>query len=124
MSAILSLVLFALTPALIHIGKLTDNARKLLLGMLLINSVYMSGRSLNTILINGVIDGGGDTIFDLYSLAICMWGIAIPLAALGTYVFHWHVLVVYACTCIDEVGKIPWVIIRFKKYKWVKDLTR
>lgn len=124
MSAILSLVLFALTPALIHIGKLTDNARQLLLGMLLINSVYMYGRSLNTILINGVIDGGGDTIFDLYSLAICMWGIAIPLAALGTYVFHWHVLVVYACTCIDEVGKIPWVIIRFKKYKWVKDLTR
>ena len=27
-------------------------------------------------------------------------------------------------SCIDEVGKIPWVIHHYKKYKWVKDLTR
>ncbi len=33
------------------------------------------------------------------------------------------VLVVYACTCLDEVGKIPWVMIRLYKFKWVKDLT-
>jgi len=25
---------------------------------------------------------------------------------------------------VDEVGKIPWTLIHFKKYKWVKDLTR
>jgi Na+-driven multidrug efflux pump len=53
-----------------------------------------------------------------------MWGIAIPLALLGAFVFHWPVLLVYACTCLDEVGKIPWVMYRFRKYKWVKDLTR
>lgn len=34
------------------------------------------------------------------------------------------VVVVYACTCIDEVGKLPWVLHHFRKYKWVKDLTR
>ncbi|MFQ9153516.1 MAG: hypothetical protein ACLR6B_21105 [Blautia sp.] len=41
----------------------------------------------------------------MYSLAVCMWCIAIPLAAAGTYYFHWPVVVVYACTCVDEVGK-------------------
>ena len=65
-----------------------------------------------------------DTVFDMYSLAVSMWGIAIPLALLGAFVFHWPVLAVYSCTCLDEVGKIPWVMIRFRKYKWVKDLTR
>jgi hypothetical protein len=30
----------------------------------------------------------------------------------------------YGCTCLDEVGKIPWVMYRFRKYKWVRDLTR
>ena len=74
--------------------------------------------------INGVLDGGGDTGFDMYSLAVSMWGIAIPLALLGAFVWHWPVLAVYACTCLDEVGKIPWVMLRFRKYKWVKDLTR
>lgn len=48
----------------------------------------------------------------------------VKLTALGAFVFHWPVEVVYACTCLDEVGKIPWVIYHYKKYKWVKDLTR
>ena len=63
-------------------------------------------------------------MFDVYSLAVCMWGIAVPLAAAGTFFFHWPVLVVYACTCLDEVGKIPWVMYHYRKYGWVKDLTR
>ena len=46
------------------------------------------------------------------------------LAVAGTYFLNWPVVVVYACTCVDEVGKIPWTLIHFKKYKWVKDLTR
>ena len=53
-----------------------------------------------------------------------MWGIAIPLALLGAFVFHWPVLAVYSCTCLDEVGKIPWVMLRLRKYKWVQNLTR
>ena len=47
-------------------------------------------------IINGVLAAGGDTLFDMYSLA----------------------------ACVDEVGKIPWVMIHFRKYKWVKNLTR
>ena len=31
----------------------------------------------------------------------------VKLTALGAFVFHWPVEVVYACTCLDEVGKIP-----------------
>ena len=38
--------------------------------------------------------------------------------------FHWPVVVIYACTCIDKVGKLPWVQHHLRKYKWVKDLTR
>lgn len=123
-SGIISLIMLILTPIVTHVVKLTEGASYLLTGMMLINSVYMYGRSLNSILINGVFDCGGDTLFDMYSLAACMWGLAIPLAVLGTFVFHWPIFVVYACTCIDEVGKIPWVLHHYKKYKWVQDLTR
>ena len=117
-------VVLLLTPAVVRFVILTDEARSLLTGMMVIMSIYMIGRCVNTVTINGVLDGGGDTIFDMYSLAVCMWGIAIPLALLGAFVFHWPVLAVYACTCLDEVGKIPWVMIRLRKYKWVQDLTR
>jgi len=119
-----TIIMLLLTPLVMHFIKLTDGAHSLLLGMMVIMAVYMIGRTMNTVIINGVFAAGGDTIFDMYSLAVAMWGLAVPLAFLGTFVFHWPVLVVYACTCVDEVGKIPWVLIHFKKYKWVKDLTR
>ena len=117
-------VVLALTPLVVRIVILTPEAQQYLTGMMIIMAVYMIGRCVNTVTINGVLDGGGDTVFDMYSLAVCMWGIAIPLALLGAFVFGWPVLVVYACTCLDEVGKIPWVMYRFRKYKWVRDLTR
>lgn len=119
-----TILMFAITPLVIKFVKMSQNATSLLVGMMFIMAIYMIGRTVNTIIINGIFSAGGDTLFDLYSLAIMMWGLAVPLAALGTFVFNWHPLVVYACTCLDEVGKIPLVFIHYKKYKWVKDLTR
>lgn len=117
-------IMLLATPFVIHFVKLTERAGQYLIGMMIIMAVYMIGRAVNTIIINGIFAAGGDTMFDMYSLAVCMWGLAIPLAAAGTFWFHWPVLVVYACTCLDEVGKIPWVMVHYKKYIWVKDLTR
>ncbi len=117
-------IMLLATPVVLRFVKLTDKAGKYLVGMMIIMAIYMIGRAVNTIIINGVFAAGGDTMFDMYSLAVMMWCIAVPLAAAGTFLFHWPVLVVYACTCLDEIGKIPWVMIHFKKYIWVKDLTR
>ena len=118
------LTVLLLTLPVTRMVKLTDEARTYLVQMMLILSVYMVGRCINTVVINGVFYAGGDAYFDVYSLAVCMWGIAVPLAFLGAFVFHWPVAVVYACTCVDEVGKLPWVYAHYKKYKWVRDLTR
>ena len=117
-------LVLAVTPFILQMVILTDQARSYLTGMMVIMAVYMIGRCVNTVTINGVLDGGGDTLFDMYSLIVCMWLIAIPLALAGAFVLHWSPLAVYACTCLDEVGKIPWVMLRFRKYKWVQDLTR
>ena len=117
-------IVLALTPLVVRMVILTEEAHSYLTGMMIIMAFYMIGRCVNTITINGVLDGGGDTLFDMYSLAVSMWAVAIPLALLGAFVFHWPVLAVYACTCLDEVGKIPWVMFRFRKYKWLQNLTR
>lgn len=117
-------VMLIITPLVINFVKLTPQATNYLVGMMVIMAVYMIGRTVNTIVINGIFAAGGDTIFDMYSLAVTMWGLAVPLAIIGTFWLHWPVLVVYACTCLDEVGKIPWVMAHYKKGIWVKDLTR
>lgn len=117
-------LVLAVTPLIVKMVILTEQAQKYLTGMMVIMAFYMIGRCVNTVTINGVLDGGGDTLFDMYSLIVCMWLIAIPLALIGAFVLSWPPLAVYACTCLDEVGKIPWVMYRFQKYKWVQDLTR
>ena len=117
-------IVLAVTPLVVRFIHLTPEARQYLTGMMVIMSVYMIGRCVNTVIINGIFGAGGDTMFDVYSLAVSMWGIAIPLALLGAFALHWPVLAVYACTCLDEVGKIPWVMVHYRKYRWVRDLTR
>ncbi len=117
-------VVLILTAPVVRYMILTDQARRYLIGMMVIMAFYMIGRSCNTVIINGIFAAGGDTLFDVYSLAVTMWCFAIPLAALGAFVFHWPILLVYGCTCLDELGKIPWVMYHYRKYKWVKDLTR
>lgn len=117
-------LVIAITPLVLRFYKLTPEAEHLLTQMMIIMAVYMIGRCINTILINGVFYSGGDIMFDAISLAVCMWGIAIPLSMLGAFVFHWPIPLVFACTCLDEVGKLPWVFAHFRKYKWVRNLTR
>ena len=119
-----TILILVLTKPVASFMILTDAARKDLIIMLVILAFYMIGRCVNTIIINGIFDGGGDTLFDMYSLAVCMWAVAIPTALLGAFVYHWSAPAVFACTCLDEVGKIPWVMAHFRRYLWVRDLTR
>ncbi|MCI7113073.1 MAG: MATE family efflux transporter, partial [Lachnobacterium sp.] len=121
---IMTILIAVSAPVILYFVKLTPQAGVYLKQMFVVLALYMIGRSMNEVIINGIFGSGGDTMFDMYSLAVTMWGIAIPLAVAGTYFLNWPVVVVYACTCVDEIGKIPWTLIHFKKYKWVKDLTR
>lgn len=121
---ICSIFMLSITPFVLRMVKLTPQAQIYLKQMMVVMSVYLIGRYVNTMVINGVLTAGGDTLYDMYSLFVSMWCIALPLAALGTHYFHWPVVIIYGCTCLDEVGKIPWTMYHFSKYKWVKDLTR
>ena len=117
-------IMLSTIPAVLSYMKLTDKAQGYLVGMFVIMSIYMIGRTVNTIVENGVFAAGGDTLFDTISLTVSMWCIAIPCALMAAFWLKLPVLVVYACTCLDEVGKLPWVFRHFRKYKWVKNLTR
>ncbi|MQN01081.1 MAG: MATE family efflux transporter [Lachnospiraceae bacterium] len=118
------LLVLAVTPFVLWFYVLSPEAKKLLSQIMVIMAFYMIGRVLNTIVINGIFYSGGDIMFDARSLVVTMWGIAIPLALLGAFVFHWPVPAVFACTCADEVGKIPWVMVHYRKYRWVRNLTK
>ena len=103
---------------------LTDEARTYLVQMMIFLAFNLFAYSLNTIITCGVFAAGGDTIYDAESVIISKWCFSLPLGFLGLFVFHWPVLVIYLCIMADEIVKVPWIYPRYKKYIWVRNLTR
>jgi putative MATE family efflux protein len=71
----------------------------------------------------GIFRGGGDTRFCMIVEITCMWGVAIPLAALSAFVFTLPVPLVYAAMKSHEFIKIFISLTRIRSGKWVRKLT-
>ncbi len=102
---------------------LEAQAKKYLIGMLIMLAVYMFAYAYNTIITCGVFPAGGDSNYDAISVLIATWCFAIPLTLLGGFVFHLPVMVVYVVMCLDEIVKVPFIKKRYDKFIWLKNLT-
>ena len=119
---ILGLVAAASAPLILHFVHLTETAEHYLLIMLLMCSYYILGRSINSTLIGGLFGAGGDTKFGFICDTVTMWAFIVPVGFLAAFVFKCPVMVVYFLLNLDEIIKIPVVIIHYKKYKWVRNI--
>ena len=118
------LLLSAIGPVLAYFFVLTETARQYLILMLLFMALYVFAYSINTVVVCGIFPAGGDAKYDAISVFFASWCFSLPLALLGTFVFDLPVMVVYVLMCADEIVKLPWVYPRYKKYLWLKNLTR
>lgn len=84
----------------------------------------VEGHVRRSVIISGVFPAGGDARYDAVSVFFASWCFALPLALLGTFVFHWPVMLVYVVMCADEIVKLPFIYPRYRKFLWLKDLTR
>ena len=92
--------------------------------MLVFSAFYVFAYSINTVVVCGVFPAGGDSRYDALSVFFASWCFALPLALAGTFLFKWPVLVVYILMCADEIVKLPWIYPRYRKYLWLRNLTR
>lgn len=119
-----TVLLLALIPIATTFFILTDTAKEYLVYMLLFNAIYVFAYSINTIIVCGVFPAGGDSKYDATSVILASWCFSLPLSLLGTFVFDLPVMLVYILMCADEIVKLPFIYPHYKKYKWVKNLTR
>lgn len=111
-------------PVAANMLALSETAQKYLRFMFFVMSYFVVGQAFNTTMVCGIFRSGGDTRFGLYMDVITMWGCSILLGALAAFVFHATVPVVYAILLSDEVIKVPICFLRYRKYKWLRDVTR
>jgi Na+-driven multidrug efflux pump len=102
---------------------LSAEAQKYLTFMFIIMAYFTIAQSYNTTMVIGVFRAGGDTRFGLIMDVATMWGGSILIGALAAFVFHARVEVVYAILMCDELIKVPITTWRYRKYKWLNDVT-
>ena len=103
---------------------LTPEAHNFLSIMLYINSFYVVGAAINTVMICGVFRSGGDAKYGFILDTIIMWGVSVPLGLIAAFVLKLPPIWVYAILCLDELEKMPFVIAHYKSKKWLLNITR
>ena len=103
---------------------LSEQAHEYLRVMLMICAYYMVGKAVNSAVVAGIFCAGGDTKFGLLCDAVTMWVIIVPVGMLAAFVWKLPVLTVYFLLNLDEFVKLPAVYRHYKKYLWVRNLTK
>lgn len=119
------MILFSCIPLILKFaGNLTPQAHEYLRSMLLICSCYMIGKSFSSTVIGGIFSAGGDTRFGLICDTINMWCIIVPLGFLAAFFLNLPVPAVYLLLNLDEFTKMPVEIWYYRRYRWVKNITK
>lgn len=118
------ITILLMKPLVFQMVVLTETAQNYLNSMLYICAYYCIGKSVNSTNIGGIFCAGGDSKFGFWCDTIVMWGIILPLSYLSAFVWHLQPIILYAVIYLDEVIKLPIAIIRYRKFKWVNNITR
>lgn len=118
------LVILAASPVAAEAMSLSPEAKDHMKFMFFVMSYFVVGQAFNTTMVVGIYRAGGDTRFGLFLDVGTMWCCSILFGFLAAFVFQMSVPVVYVILMSDEIIKIPITYWRYKKYKWLKDVTR
>lgn len=117
-------LLMLLSPLIVRFAPLTETAAHYLQYMLLFCGCNIMAQSVNTTVLDGIFCAGGDSKFDMVGNVGAMWCFSVPLGFLSAFVFGLPVMAVYCIVNLDEIVKIPAVYLHYKKYIWVRNITR
>ena len=122
--AIGGVLILITSPFIISMLNFDDGARAYLQIMLIVMSYFVVAQAYNATMIVGTFRAGGDTRFGIYADFFSMWTGSLAMAFIASRFLGLGVPVVYILLMSDELIKIPVTTIRYKSYKWLKNVTR
>lgn len=118
------IMILIFSPFVIEGLVLTAEAKKYLRFMFFVMSYFVVAQSYNCTLNIGIFRAGGDTRFGLITDMCVMWGGSILIGSIAAFVLKLSVPVVYFILMCDELMKLPILTMRYRKYKWLNNITR
>ncbi len=92
-------------------------------GVYIVFLVSILCKSINTVVINGVIRSGGDTRFILLLDAGCQWLVGIPLGFMGAFFWRLPLKFVFLLVICEEIVKIFICLARMYSRAWIRNLV-
>jgi len=117
-------VIFLIRPFIASGMGFTGQTEEYMMVFMGFMSIYVIFQGLNCTWIVGAFRAGGDIRYGLFLDIGFLWGGSILLGSIAAFVFHLDVRVVYAILLMDEVFKLPFSYRRFKKKKWLTNITQ
>ncbi len=121
---ILGIALVLLRAPLLSLYELNDESIKMASNLIAIMGLVMVGMSYQMPVSFGIFQGGGDGKFTMKMNLISTWLIVMPLSFAAA--FWWKLPVEWVVVVIqsDQIFKCLPTFIHFRKYTWMKKLTR
>lgn len=111
------------SPLIVSIFNVPQDVRTLAIYILYVFSSVIWIKMFNMICVVGVLRGGGDTKFSMYMEIAAIWGVGVPLALLGGFVWQFAVYWVFALVQIEELFKMLIGLHRMVNKKWIHNLV-
>lgn len=121
---ITGVALMVISPVVVSVAPMSETAKSYLQFMMIVLGFNMMGQAVNTTVLDGIFCAGGDAAFDMKGNIGAMWCFAVPLGFISAFVFGAPVWLVYIIISLDEIVKLPAVYMHYKKYIWVRNITR
>jgi putative MATE family efflux protein len=121
---VLGVALVLLRRPLLSLYSLQPSAMELSDRLIVIMGAVMVGMSYQMPVSFGLIMGGGDAKFTMKMNLISTWAIVTPLSFMAAFWWKWPVELVVIVVQSDQIFKCLPTFIHFRKYGWIKKLTR
>lgn len=119
-----TLIIGIARPICIQFMSLSEQSVDYLSFMMVALMVYSVIQSVNMTVIVGIFRAGGDTKFGAVIDVFFLYCVSIALGAICAFVWKMPVKVVYLVLVSDEFLKIIFVLWRYGKGKWIRNITR
>ncbi|HWT76597.1 MAG TPA: MATE family efflux transporter [Mobilitalea sp.] len=123
LSIIMAVLTLFLKGFIISLFPVSETVAEYIRLSLTVFAAYMPMRMMNALIIVAILRSGGDTKAALFLDVSGVWLIGIPMAVLGGLVLHLPIYVVYAMIMIEEVYKTLLGYVRYRKKKWLRNIT-
>ncbi|MXI87238.1 MATE family efflux transporter [Sphaerochaeta halotolerans] len=114
---------FLFAPLFTSFFNISERVRQMAIYCLSINAVLLPIKSINMVIIVGVLRSGGDTKYSMFAEMFGVWAIGVPLAFIGVFLLHLNTWQLYLLLGMEEITKLFLGLYRIKREAWINDLT-